>query len=461
MKYHKWYFNYIYQITILKVEKLFIPFLVSCVTGGKIVLISKVNFVLLRLKQKKQDMITSVKLMLNKSRILNNGSYPLVFQVIHNRRKKLLYTGYRMKEEVFDESEGKIMNGVGSTFTATEVVKMNRELRKMRNRIDTRIRQLERTREEFTVEDILTQNAFGTGKSQFYLLRYINAQIERKQELKKVGMAAAYKSTRSSLAKFIGRPDVRMSEVDLAFVRRYEDFLYSNGASGNTVSYYLRNLRSLYNQAVTDGYHPRGEYPFAKAQTRPAKTVKRALSRTDMQNLADLNLENEPELEFTRDLYLFSFYAQGMAFVDIVLLKKTDICNGVLTYSRHKSKQLIRIVVTPQMQGVIDKYNTENEYLFPIISGEYASGYQKYRLALGRINRHLKKIAVVADIKVPLTTYTARHTWATLARDYGAPISVISAGLGHTSEEMTRVYLKDFDVSMLNQVNSIVTNLSK
>ena len=454
-------FNYIYQITILKVEKLFIPFLVSCVTGGKIVLISKVNFVLLRLKQKKQDMITSVKLMLNKSRILNNGSYPLVFQVIHNRRKKLLYTGYRMKEEVFDESEGKIMNGVGSTFTATEVVKMNRELRKMRNQIDIRIRQLERTREEFTVEDILTQNAFGTGKSQFYLLRYINAQIERKQELKKVGMAAAYKSTRSSLAKFIGCPDVRMSEVDLAFVRRYEDFLYSNGASGNTVSYYLRNLRSLYNQAVTDGYHPRGEYPFAKAQTRPAKTVKRALSRTDMQNLADLNLENEPELEFTRDLYLFSFYAQGMSFVDIVLLKKPDICNGVLTYSRHKSKQLIRIVVTPQMQGVIDKYNTENEYLFPIISGEYASGYQKYRLALGRINRHLKKIAVVADIKVPLTTYTARHTWATLARDYGAPISVISAGLGHTSEEMTRVYLKDFDVSMLNQVNSIVTNLSK
>ena len=102
-------------------EKLFIPFLVSCVTGGKIVLISKVNFVLLRFKQKKQDMITSVKLMLNKSRILNNGSYPLVFQVIHNRRKKLLYTGYRVKEEVFDELEGKIMNGVGSTLSLIHI----------------------------------------------------------------------------------------------------------------------------------------------------------------------------------------------------------------------------------------------------------------------------------------------------------------------------------------------------
>ena len=90
-----------------------------------------------------------------------------------------------------------------------------------------------------------------------------------------------------------------------------------------------------------DGYHPRVEYPFAKAQTRPAKTVKRALSRKDMQILADLDLTNEPQLEFARDLYLFSFYAQGMAFVDIVLLKKVDICNGVLTYSRHKSKRCV------------------------------------------------------------------------------------------------------------------------
>lgn len=405
-------------------------------------------------------MITSVKLMLNKNRRLNNGSYPLVFQVIHNRRKKLLYTGYRVKEEAFDEAKGKVIDNTGSSFTATEIVKINRELRKMKNQIDTRIRQLERTREEFTVEDILGRNICGTRKSQYYLLQYINTQIERKQELEKVGMAAAYKSTRSSLAKFINHSDVRMSEIDLGFVRRYEDFLCSNGVAANTISYYLRNLRSLYNQAIVDGYRPHGEYPFANAQTRPAKTLKRALSRNDMRALADLQLESEPELEFARDLYLFSFYAQGMAFVDVVLLKKVNIYNGVLTYSRHKSKQLIRVAITPQLQSLIDKYKTENEYVFPIITDDYSSGYKQYRLALGRINRHLKKIAVMVNIKVPLTTYTARHTWATLARDCGAPVSVISAGLGHTSEEMTRIYLKEFDVSLLDEINSKVTNLS-
>lgn len=405
-------------------------------------------------------MITSVRLMLNKSRRLNNGSYPLVFQVIHERRKKLMYTGFRIKEESFDESEGKIVDGVDSTFTTADVARMNRELRKIKNRIHAQIRHLGRSTESFTVEDVLAQYIHKNVRQQFYLLRYIDTQIDRKKTLKKEGTAAAYRSTRLSLAKFLNGSDIRMSAIDLRFIRQYEDFLYSSGVTGNTVSYYLRNLRTLYNQAVTDGYHPHGEYPFAKAQTRPAKTVKRALTRKDLQALANLGLEEMLELKFARDLYLFSFYAQGMAFVDIVLLKKSDICNGVLTYSRHKSKQLIRITVTPQMQELIDKYGNEGEYLFPIISEKSPSEYKQYRLSLGRINRYLKKIAAMIDITVPLTTYTARHTWATLARDYGAPVSVISAGLGHTSEEMTRIYLKEFDVSQLDKVNSMVTNLS-
>ena len=107
----------------------------------------------------------------------------------------------------------------------------------------------------------------------------------------------------------------------------------------------------------------------------------------------------------------------------------------------------------------MDKYKTVGEYIFPILNKQDSSEYKLYRLALGRINRHLRRIAAMIDIKVPLTTYTARHTWATLARDYGAPVSVISAGLGHTSEEMTRVYLKEFDVSLLDKVNSMVTKL--
>lgn len=406
--------------------------------------------------------MTSVKLMLNKNRILNNGSYPLVFQIIHNRRKKLLYTGYRVTEEAFDAGKEKIIRCGSSVLKTSDITKINRELKKIRNSISVGVRQLQHTHGIFTVEEIIASCALKAGKSQFYLLTYIDTQIEHKRKQQKEGTAAAYKSTRSSLAKFLHNSDIRMSDVNLHFVRSYEDFLYSSKVSVNTISYYLRNFRTLYNLALADGCSPEGEYPFSKAQTRPAKTIKRALERKNMKDLMRLELESMPELAFARDLYLFSFYAQGMAFVDITLLKKSDICSGVLTYFRHKSKQLIRMAVTPQMKELIDKYETDtsSSYVFPIIGDDQLSAYKQYRIALARINRHLKKIASMIGVDTPLTTYTARHTWATLARDYGAPISVISAGLGHSSEKMTRIYLKDFDVSILEQVNNAVTNLS-
>lgn len=162
------------------------------------------------------------------------------------------------------------------------------------------------------------------------------------------------------------------------------------------------------------------------------------------------------------DLFLFGFYAQGMAFVDIAYLKWKNISGNRIIYRRHKSKQLIQIVITPQIKSIIDEHgnNTNNaeEYVFSVIKNN-ANEYTQYRTALGRTNRHLKIISAKLKIDPPLTTYTARHTWATLAREYGAPVSAISAGLGHTKEEMTLVYLKELDLAPLHRINKMVNNL--
>lgn len=143
--------------------------------------VGNLNNVQIIAKKEGKNMTTSVRLMLNKGRRLNNGTYPLVFQVIHSRRKKLLYTGFRLKEEAFNEAEEKIVDGTDATLTATDITKMNRELRKMKNMIHTRIRQLERTTEPFTVEDVLAQFTRANVRQQFYILRYIDTQIERKK----------------------------------------------------------------------------------------------------------------------------------------------------------------------------------------------------------------------------------------------------------------------------------------
>lgn len=405
-------------------------------------------------------MTTSIRLMLNKSRRLNDGRYPLVFQLIHCRRKKLLYMGHRICESGFDEKKGKVLFRSDQEMTNKEVAAINRAVRQIRKEILERISQLEQTGIPYTLNDLLPKRM--QKPTRLYLLNHIDGQIVRKKSLGKDGTAAAYQSTRSSLAKYIGTDDIPMSDVTRCFVRDYADFLYRKGAASNTVSYYLRNFRALYNQAITDGYQPRTEYPFFKAQTRPFKTVKRAMSQEDMRTLISLQLDNTPELVVARDLYLFSFYAQGMAFVDIVHLKKRNISNGILIYSRHKSKQLIRIIITPEMERLMNKYMRDDEHIFPIINSETTlSDYAQYRMALAAINRHLKKIAAMLHIQQPLTTYTARHTWATMAHEFGAPVSVISEGLGHTSEEMTRIYLKEFDMKLLNRINTAVAKLSQ
>lgn len=405
-------------------------------------------------------MRTSIRLMLNKSRKLKDGRYPLVFRVIHRRRKKLLYTGYRVYEKGFDELAEKVLPDEGLGLTASRVLVINKEVEQKKKEISKRVRQLEAADVSYTVDDLLDYNN-NENKGSFYLLGYADRQIEDKKAKAKDGMAAAYRSTRMSLAKYIGGHDVPLERVDCRFVQGYIDFLYRKDLASNTVCYYLRNLRALYNQAVSDGFKTTNEYPFTKISTRPAKTVKRAISREEMEAIAGLQFAGNSEMELSRDLYLFSFYAQGMSFVDIVFFKKENIIGETIVYNRHKSKQLIQIVITPQMAQLMRKYEGKSEFVFPIINPDSPQPfYRQYRIALGVINRHLRKMESMLGIQKRITTYTARHTWATLAHDYGAPISVISAGLGHTSEEMTKVYLNELDIKVLNRVNLVITNLS-
>ena len=411
--------------------------------------------------------MTSVRLMLNKCRMLNDGSFPLVFQLIHCRQKRLINTGYRLREQEFDELSRKVHNCAGSSFSEAEVSLMNRKLARLRKKIDDCIKKVSLQCDSYTVADLADciLHSASTGKVYVMLLQYIRLQITQKEELGKEGTAAAYRSTLTSLGRYIAavnplRSDVRLSEVTPSFVAAYERYLYQNGVSGNTVSYYLRNFRTLYNRAVSEINGLKDLSPFKHVRTRPCRTVKRTLTRHQLHNIVTCVFGHRKQMELSRDLYLFSFYAQGMAFVDITFLKKEYVQGGLLIYKRRKSGQLIRIQITQQMALLMDKYDTGGEFVFPILNPLSPTTYYKqYRLALARINRHLGVIASRLSIDIPLTTYTARHTWATLAHYCGAPISVISAGLGHTSEEMTRIYLGEFDIGLLAEVNLNVTKL--
>ena len=411
-------------------------------------------------------MMTSVKFKLNKNRLLKNGTYPLVVQVIHLRSKSWIYTPYRLVEDVFNEltQTAKYVKGVNTKHLVGTI---NAELRKMKGCLDDIMSDLSESG-DFTVRQIvdryrLQQEGEKPSRSN-ELLGYMHQRIEEKTRMKKDGIAAAYKSTMRSLAKFINHSRVYLKDVNCRFVDKYIIYLASDGVKQNTINFYLRNFSAMYNHAVEQGYLAKGDDPFANVTIRVEETDKRALSKEELIKIADADLSAcSEEICRARDIFMFSYYTFGMSFIDIMSLKKENVAYGdmnYLCYSRTKTHQLLRVPILEHIQSYLDKYSSNSDYLFAFAEPKTPDAFYKhYQHELGVTIRALKKLGILLGMKSSLTTYVARHTFATLARDAGNAYSLIGCGLGHTTEETTRIYLKNFELRSLTDLGYSVVNL--
>ena len=181
----------------------------------------------------------------------------------------------------------------------------------------------------------------------------------------------------------------------------YEASLKSYGVAMNTVSFYNRILRAVYNRAVEKEMTVQ-RYPFKHVYTGIDKTVKRAVPLKIIKRIKDLDLSFKSSLDFARDMFLFSFYTRGMSFIDMAYLKKKDLQNGILSYRRRKTGQQLFIKWEKSMQEIIDKYPAnENGYLLPIIKTDRNERLQ-YRNALRLVNNKLKEISVSIGLRCTL-----------------------------------------------------------
>lgn len=403
--------------------------------------------------------MATIKVMLHKNWKHNAGTYPIVFQILHNRRKKIIYTGHRVVESDFDENLQRVSPGKQSKLSGRATCKINSNIKKRLKVLYSRIEYFESQGIEFTVND-LDEKPIKQHNVRF--LEYMDTRIQTKRDKDNDGIADAYKSTRNSFSRFLKGKDIKVSEVTPKLIRQYADFLKDSKISENTTAYYMRNLKAVYNRTIDDGFKPVCDFPFRTTKTTICKTPKRAISRDLLIRIANFEFDSlkEEHLELARDIFMFSYYCRGTAFVDIIRLKNSSISAGTIVFSRQKSKQPIRITVISQLAELIEKYANDSEYVFPILDvDDKRPLYYQYKLALQRINYALNIIGERAGLDYPLTTYIARHTWATLVKDLGTPVSVISEGLGHTSERTTRIYLKEFDTSVLDKVNEEVAKL--
>ncbi len=277
-------------------------------------------------------------------------------------------------------------------------------------------------------------------------------QLERQNQIR---TSETYKSAFHSFALYVGGEELLINQVNSELIKGYEVFLKQRGVSMNTVSFYMRILRAVYNRAVEQGLVD-DKKPFRNVYVGVEKTIKRAIPLSAVKQLKEIEFQKCSNYDIARDLFLFSFYTRGMSFVDMAYLKKSDIRNGMLVYCRRKTRQKLFVALEACMQAIIDKYpSNETDYLLPIITKK-GNERQQYINALRLTNRLLKDIAKQLHLPFVLTTYVARHTWASVAKSKNIPISVISEGMGHNSESTTQIYLASLDNILIDEANKLI-----
>ena len=281
--------------------------------------------------------------------------------------------------------------------------------------------------------------------------------IKQLRQSGKLRTAETYSATLKSFTLFYGTKPLAWAKIDDTIMLSYEGYLRQRGVSKNSSSFYMRILRAVYNRGVEQGLTTK-PHPFRHVYTGIDKTTKRAISLREIKLLLRLDLSRKPSYALARDLFLFSFYTRGMSFVDMAYLKKKNLAHGILSYRRQKTGQLLAIRWEPCMQQIIDRHPAhDTDFLLPIITSSCAATARKeYLNTLLLVNRKLKEIGKKAHISIPLTTYVARHSWATAAYCKNIPLSVISEAMGHDSEQTTQIYLSSLNSEEIDKANSLI-----
>lgn len=398
--------------------------------------------------------MTTVKTKLRPSTVAGRPGN-IIFFVTHHRVVRQISTGYKVFPCEWDARGMTVLfpSGCGESRSGY-LTMLDDAIREDIRRLRGIVLRLRRTGEPYTVDDVVDRFLAPAADRCFLAFAY-----DLVRQLRHVGKgctADTYTTAVNSFARFRQERDVPLEEVDSALMTAYESYLRLIGVCPNSISFYMRNLRAIYNRAV-DKELTVQRYPFKHVYTGIDKTVKRAVPLEVIRQIRDLDLTLHPDMDYARDLFMFSFYTRGMSFVDMAFLKKKDLQNGVLSYRRHKTGQQLAIKWEAPMQEIIGKYDTAGTlYLLPIIKENGEDARKQYKKRAHAVNRNLKKIGKWLELSIPLTTYVTRHGWASIAKSKNIPLATISEAMVHDSENTTRIYLASLDTSMVDKANSLI-----
>lgn len=398
--------------------------------------------------------MASIKLKFRPSSVAGREG-TLYYQVIHERGCRWLRTDYRILPTEWDDREGTVL-------IRGDDRRKNR-LRLLRERVEWELRQRERAIRQtdgaprgLTLDELCA--AFGRLPPYRSVFVFLQEQVDRKVQASRRGTARTYDSAVRRFREFCRDVDLSFEAMTAGLMERYEGWLAARGLRRNTVAFYLRTLRTLYRRAEEE-HVTVNEGIFDRVCTSFVKTAKRAVPEESLRAIRRLDLCDRPALSFARDMFMFSFYMRGMPFVDMAYLRKSDLRYGMVTYSRRKTRRQLTVEWEGEAERIVRHYaglTRDTPFMLPILKADDGTAFNRVRYMEDYVNRHLKRVGEMAGLKMPLTTYVARHSWASLAQTLGVPVAVISEGMGHNSIKTTQVYLSTITTSAVNAANRMI-----
>ena len=389
--------------------------------------------------------MATIKVKLRPSSVVGRAG-TIYYQVTHRRATQQITTNIRLQPYEWDAIGEQVVISVADKSI-------------IQNRIDSDIALLKRIVKDldgsgvtYSVGDIIKR--YKSPECHVFVLDFMKNQIRLMRNANRLGTALNYEKTMKNFAEFLGGVNLPFSAMTEQLIADYNAFLVHRGMVRNSISFYMRIMRAVYNKALRQKLVEQS-HPFTEVYTGIDRTRKRAVSESVISQLYKLKLTEDTPLALARDIFIFSYCTRGMAFVDIAYLKKENIQNGVICYARRKTGQLLSVRIEPSIQRIIDRYSSAlSPYVFPILtSTETKEAYEEYQTAINNHNRLLRRLSKMLPAGCKLTSYTSRHSWATAARNHNVPISVISAGMGHTSEQTTHIYLTMLENSVIDDAN--------
>lgn len=400
--------------------------------------------------------MVSVKIVLDTRRQKKDSTSPLKLRLVHDRKTFHIYLGQRATVKDWDENGEKLKS---SCKTVDNVTRFNALLHKEKQKVlDLIIRlQDENKLERLNIEEI--KRLLVSKNTEAMVLGFAEEIVAELKQAERHGNASVYETLRRSISNFTKGKDIPLKQVTYAWLKKYEAWFFSRGNSVNGLSANMRTLRALYNRAIKQNLIDKDFYPFNDYSVKYEKTRKRAIAAADLERVKAFVPETARQ-ERAKEYFMLSFYLMGASFVDIALLKVKNITGGRIEYKRQKTGRLHSILISPPLQVLLDKHlpdKGKEDFILDVIkSNDPQKQWVNVRDELRRVNRSLKEIGIACGIESPLTSYVARHSYATIAKYKGVPTAIISEALGHTSEEVTQIYLNTFDKEVMDKYHSMI-----